>query len=190
MSFQMPRTISLYGRTLNYAGKGRAPGNESFMDVAGGVVHEMYIADVISTGPLYSLVVAKKNQALGAIQVAQNVLVSSGLGAVHIGDSLLVGPLEFGANRPNARGAWRLAVAPSHGGPMASANGGGRRTGFLKSIHTTGAYAFLAEEPSGMEVFGHKSHLRPGAYFAIGRRYSFILGNNHKGAAAFDLAFA
>ncbi len=74
--------------------------------------------------------------------------------------------------------------------PRTPPDGGGRRTGFLKSVHTTGAYAFLTDESSGLEVFGHKTHLRPGAYFAIGRRYSFILGNNHKGTAAFDLAFA
>jgi hypothetical protein len=73
---------------------------------------------------------------------------------------------------------------------MAPTNGLGRHTGFLKSVHTTGAYAFLTDEPTGMEVFGHKSHLRPGVFFALGRRYSFILGNNGKGAAAFDMAFA
>ena len=83
------------------------------MDVAGGVVHEMYPVDVISTGGLYSLVVASKNQALGAIQVANNVLVASGAGTVNIGDSLLVGPLEFGGRWPAARGAWRLAPAPN-----------------------------------------------------------------------------
>ena len=135
-------------------------------------------------------VVAKKNQTLGAIRVDNSVLLGSGVGSVHIGDSLLVGPLEFGANWPTARGAWRLASSPVLGGRTAPANGVGRRTGFLKSVHTTGAYAFLAEETSGMEIFGHKSHLRPGVFFAIGRRYSFVIGNNHKGTAAFDLAFA
>ena len=190
MGQQMPRTINLFGRTLNYAGKGRAPGSESFMDLAGGIVHEMYPADVISTGSLYTLVFTKKNQTLGAIRVDSSVLLSSGVGTVNIGDFLLVGPLEFGANWPTARGAWRLASAPHPGGRMAPTNGVGRHTGFLKSVHTTGAYAFLTEEPSGMEIFGHKNHLRPGVFFAIGRRYSFILGNNHKGAAAFDMAFA
>jgi hypothetical protein len=190
MGQQMPRTINLFGRPLNYAGKGRAPGSESFMDLAGGVVHEMYPADVISTGSLYSLVLAQRNQALGAIRVDRSVLLSSGVGTVHIGNSLLVGPLEFGAIWPTARGAWRLASAPNPGGRTVPTNGVGRRTGFMKSIHTTGVYAFLAEEPSGMEIFGHKNHLRPGVFFAIGRRYSFILGNNHKGAAAFDIAFA
>jgi len=189
----MPRTLNLFGRMLNYAGKGRAPGSESFMDLAGGIVHEMYPADVISTGLLYTLVFTTKNQTLGAIRVDHSVLLSSGVGTVHVGDSLLVGPLEFGANWPTARGAWRLPSAPNPGGrmaPMTPTNGGGRRTGFLKSVHTTGAYAFLTEEPSGVEVFGHKNHLRPGVFFAMGRRYSFILGNNHKGAAAFDMTFA
>ena len=117
MDQQMPRTISLFGRTLNHAGKGRAPGGESFMDLAGGIVHEMYPADVVNAGSLYALVVAKKNQTLGVIQVANNVLVGSGVGAVNIGDSLLVGPLEFGAQWPTARGAWRLASAPNPRGP-------------------------------------------------------------------------
>jgi hypothetical protein len=138
----------------------------------------------------YTLVFPETNRTLGPIRVDQGVLLSSGVGTVRIGDSLVVGPLEFGAKRPTARGAWRLASAPSPGGRRAPTNGLGRHTGLLKSVHTTGADAFLADEPSGMEVFGHKSQLLPGVFFAVGRRYSFVLGNNHKGAAAFDMAFA
>ena len=61
-----------------------------------------------------------------------------------------------------------------------------RRLGTIKSVHTPGAYhdtpdyAFFVDQLTNAEIFGHKSQLRPGVYFAVGRRYWFTLGTNHK----------
>jgi cold shock CspA family protein len=181
MGQQMPRTLNYMGRTLNYAGRGRTPGSGMYIDHVTRVVHEMYPTQVCYTGPSYALTFAEKHQSLGKIRVDNSVL-SSSVGTVNVGESLLVGPLNWAVNGPIARWAWRLATDMKYGV--------GRRTGFMKSVHTTGAFAFLIAEQMGMEVFGHKSQLRPGVHFAIGRRYSFILGNSGKGPAAFDIDFA
>lgn len=201
MGQQLPLTLNWFGRTLLHASNGR-DGSKTYVDAAGGFVHQMFPAVVLSSGPLYA-VVTKEDQMPGKIRVDNDILLNAGVGTVNIGDRLLVGPLQAELKGLAARGAWRLPNAPPGPTPPSPMvprppfpELTRRRRGTIKSVHTPGAYhgtpdyAFFVDELTNTEIFGHKSQLRPGVYFAVARRYWFTLGSNHKGPAAFDIQFA
>jgi cold shock CspA family protein len=169
----LPRTLPFRGRSITYSGKGRAAGSVVYLDGVRQHLMEFFQADVMTTGPAYSMVSVPGNPALGKIRVHHSAL--SGEGLPRVGDSLLIGEIEFGSGGHEAKTAWCIT---SHRGP-------GRQTGTV--IFYQGTWGKITRDQDGQEVFVHETQVRATSAKRIGSRVSFVAADNGRGLAAFDV---
>lgn len=180
MSFNLPKSLPFNGRQINFAGKGHAPGSGLYLDNISGMTYEIFVAVVERTGPAYSLARVADNQAIGLVRVDHAALNGSGLNQV--GDTLLVGPLQYATAGPRTHTAWRVqATRPQR--PKAN----GRPVGMITDVADTGAFGWIIAETSGRKLFVHRSQLRRGAVLSRGQRVTYVEADNGRGPTAFDV---
>lgn len=172
----LPRTLPFRGRSITYSGKGRAAGSVVYLDGVRQHLLEFFLASVMTTGPAYSMVSVPGNPALGKIHVDHSAL--SGQGLPRVGESVLIGEIEFGHAGHEAKIAWCVT---SHRGP-------GRRTGTV--IFYQGTWGKITCDQDGQEIFVHDTQVRAASAKRIGARVSFVAANNGRGLAAFDVRAA
>jgi len=174
----VPRTLPYHGRMLNYSGPGRVSGSHIYLDLSRGKALEMFVGEVVQTGTIYSLAQIRGSQTMPAVRVDHAAI--HGAGTPTIGMLLLVGPVHYEASGPNSLGAWRLGASSN----LKST----RKIGVIARVASSGTYGQIMDQ-EGQVVFVHQNHCRPGT-FALGRRVSFVLGDQGRGPMALDVAVA
>ena len=118
----LPRSLPLDGRVINYAGPGRPPGSSLYVDPSLGHTVEVYLGRVLSTGPHYALAEVLGNRVLPRVRVDH---VHFGR-VLAIGELVLMGPLQFEAAGPKAGNGWLAPVTrptpPQFAAPRPSAS--------------------------------------------------------------------
>ncbi len=172
----LPRTLAFRGRSITYSGKGRAAGSVVYLDGVRQCLLEFFVASVMTTGPSYSMASVAGNPALGKIRVHHSAL--SGNGLPRVGDTMLIGEIEFGHVGHEAKTAWCITA---HAGL-------GRQTGTV--IFYQGTWGKITRDRDGQEVFVHETQVRAISAKRIGARVSFVAADNGRGLAAFDVRAA
>jgi cold shock CspA family protein len=190
---QLPPTLQLNGHQLNFSGPGRTAGSHLYLDMALGHVHELYLAQVEATGPVFSLAAIAGNHALRQVQVEHSTL--QGNGHPQVGDVLLLEVKYMPGRPPQAKAAWLLTARPAQpvpkprpmSRPQAQPAVAPRYLGTLMEIH--GNTGTLIEDRTGERVFIHRHQVvhRP---FRPGTRVSYRRSHNTHGACAAEVQAA
>jgi cold shock CspA family protein len=173
---EAPRMLPFRGRSITYSGKGRASGSVVYLDGVRQQLLEFFLATVLTTGPAYSVVHVPGNAALGKIKVAHSALNGSGL--PRVGDTMLIGEIEFGPVGHESGSAWCVAKRSD----------GGRQTGTV--IFFQGNWGKITRDQDGREIFVHGTQVRAAFAKTVGARVSFVAADNGRGLAAFDVRAA
>lgn len=174
----MPTTLQQNGSSLTFTGPGRSSGSHLYLEMARGQLHELYLAQVRSTGPAFSIAVVAGNHALGQIQVDHRTL--QGVGRLNVGQVILV-EVNFAPNcgLQQAKAAWPITQSasnptrqtrPTHHAP--------RRFGTL--VEVNGSSGYLHEDQTRNRIFIRRNQL-PFSAFRLGTRVSFFSSQNRDG---------
>jgi cold shock CspA family protein len=198
---EMPKSLPFQGGVINNAGVGRAAGSTSFLNHVTGQNVDLFKAQVAQVGPLFALAEVADNKALGKVRVDHSLL--NGAGAAQLGDTLIVGPLQFLPAGPRAVCAWptraaspmRTAARPinpwsHHSIPATSqyhAPVPRRNKGTVTRVAQTGAFGQITDERDGQQYFVHSSQLQRGALLRLGARVSFMPAKTPRGLSAIEV---
>ena len=185
-STQLPRTVTVHGRTLVSAGDSRSPQGVLYFDPSQQRLQEFFIATVKTAGELYAVASVEGNAQLNRVRVDLSTL-SGGL-KPGVGDALLIGDLHQRETGMSAGLALMLVPAAKAAPKPAQASVMGRSTGTI--IFTRGKWAKISTDSDGSEIFAHATQWRPSAEMQIGQRCSFVLGKNDRGPCAYDIRIA
>jgi len=201
---KLPKSLPFQGGIINNAGAGRAAGSTNFHNHVTGQSLDLFEAQVAQVGPLFALAEVADNKALGKVRVDHSLL--NGSGPAQLGDSLIIGPLQFLPAGPRAVCAWptrtsspvRPLVRPFHyrSGPAVQparqySNPAPRRNrGTVTRVAPTGAFGQITDEHNGDQFFVHHSQLQGGAILRIGARVSFTSAKTPRGLSALEVQSA
>jgi len=174
-----PRCLNLEGKPINFAGPGRSPGAQAYVDPGRGKVIEIYAAQVISLAPTFCLASVINNRALPAVRVNYRDLKAPRL--PQVGELYLIGPLTFPPSGPCARAAWPVkAHAPNgHGGSPA-------RVGVITSLMAS-HWGFVTPLGSGQQALVHRNHCPPGMTLRLGKRIRYAELTTPRGQLAVEV---
>ena len=148
---------------------GRTTGTHLYLDMAQDHLHELYLAQIESTRPVFALAAIAGNHALRQVQVEHSV--QQGAGHHRVGDVLLA-EVKFMPGRPSqAKAPWSLTARPVQQTPQprpapqpilqprpqALPAVAPRYHGTLMELH--GNTGYLIEECSGERVLIHRHQL-------------------------------
>jgi cold shock CspA family protein len=155
----------------------------------------------VGVGPHYALVEVPDNKALGKIRVDHSLL--NGSGPAHLGDTLIVGPLQYLPAGPRALCAWPTGrsslalpatrpVQPRSAPPIPASHQyhtptPRRNKGTVTRVAQTGAFGQITDERDGQQYFVHSSQLQRGAILRIGARVSFLPAKTPRGLSAIEV---
>ena len=197
----LPKCLPFQGGVINNAGAGRAAGSTSFLNHVTGQNLDLFEAQVAQVGPLFALAEVADNKALGKVRIDYNLL--NGSGPAHLGDTLIIGPLQFFPAGPRAVCAWpsrtsspaRPLTRPVHprSGPSIPASrpyhtpAPRRNKGTVTRVAQTGAFGQITDERDGQQYFVHASQLQRGALLRIGACVSFLPAKTPRGLSAIEV---
>lgn len=167
---ELPPTLWYQGRMITHRGPGGTPGSHLYRD--GQYTLELYECQVTHTGPYFSQAQAAFNPSLQRIRVPNG---TNDLQNLHVGELLIVGPIEFTPEGPQTRSAWRIRTQPSP-----------RRAGTIVDVR--GSYGFIRDAQTGDTVFVHRNSLRPGTFLVAGLHVRYVLWHNERGPTAADVS--
>ena len=193
---KLPATLTLNGRQLKDCGTGRTTGALQYLDMARGELYELYLAQVESTGPVFSLAAIAGNPALRQALVPHGVLQSNDHSQPRLADAQLV-EHDYAKSTPGrpipAKAAWLMTARPDRPAlqpaprpvPQVRLQSepapAPRFRGTLREIH--GNTGYLIEDGSGERVFVHR-HQNVGQPFKAGARVSYRGSRNTHGVCA------
>jgi cold shock CspA family protein len=188
----MPNSLPFQGGLINNAGTGRAAGSTSYLNHVTGQSVDLFKAQVAQVGPLFALAEVADNKALGKVRVDHNLL--NGSGPAQLGDTLIIGPLQFLPAGPRAACAWP-AGRPSLQRPQPArppmrphqAPPAWRNKGTITRVAQTGAFGQVTDERDGQQYFVHTSQLQRGALLRIGAHVSFLPARTPRGLSAIEV---
>lgn len=178
-----PPKVLKYGENfLLFSGSGKSPGSLAFLNPVTQKVLELYVAQVSAVGGLHVQAIAAGNQALGALRLEHNVF--NGSGPAKVGQTYLVGPLDYTPAGVKALGAWPIEVLPQQprNRPQPPAH---RESGIITEVHHSGQFGRITA--GTRQYFVHINQLCAGAVLREGARCSFVVTQQPKGTAATDV---
>lgn len=188
----MPNSLPFQGGVINNAGTGRAAGSTSYLNHITGQSVDVFKAQVTQVGPIFALLEVADNKALGKVRVDHNLL--NGSGPAQLGDTLMIGPLQFLPAGPRAVCAWPAGRSRlQHPQPVRSpmrhlqASPTRRNKGTVTRVAQTGAFGQITDERDGQQYFVHASQLQRGALLRIGARVSFLPARTPRGLSAIEV---
>ncbi len=184
----LPKSLPYQGGRINNGGAGRAAGSISYINHVTGLSLDLFQAQVVRVGPVFALAAVVGNDALAKVRVDQALL--NGSGPAQLGDTLIVGPLDFLPAGPRARAAWPVRMANAHYAPLRPANRmhlvPSWNKGTVTRVAPSGTFGQITDERTGSQYFVHQSQLL-GAVLRIGARVLFRSGRNDQGPLALDV---
>lgn len=162
------------------------------MDMASGKPTTVFEGLSINTGPQFTLIAVKGNQALNRVRVEHQAIY--GGERVAVGDSLLVGGITMTEQGPVATLAWPFRANGSNGhhagkpvNPRPLPPRLARHVGTVSRIHPSGKFGEILEDRTGHRFFAHQSQFENGARMMAGFRVSFTAAKTERGPAALDI---
>ena len=194
----LPKRLPFQNNVINQAGPGRAAGSTNYVNHVTGEGLDLFQGQVVQVGPIFALLTIAGNEALSKVRVDHALL--NGSGPILLGDTLIVGPLDFLATGPRARAAWpsRAEVQHRPGTCGVQPRGGTaiptyrqrpvsklhRNRGTVTRVAPTGAFGQVTDQRNGAQYFVHHSALQRGAMLRIGARVSYTPARNPQGLLA------
>jgi len=142
--------------------------------------------EVVQVGPLFALAKVVGKPGLGKIRVDHKLI--DGPQPLCIGDSLVLGPIEYLRTGPRALSVRRLE--PAKGNLLSSQR---RRPvfhrcrGSITRIAASGTFGQITEAVTGRRFFVHTSQLRPGAHLHFNSEVSFTPAETPRGLVALEV---